>query len=48
MSVSLACAEVFEARGIDLHFLRSQPVTYPQFGNTFVPWLSIVDVLMFK
>jgi len=31
-----------------LRFLRSRPVTYPQFGNTFVPWLSILDVLMFN
>ena len=45
---SLYGAEAFESRGIDLRFLRSRPVTYPQFGNTFVPWLSILDVLMFN
>jgi WbqC-like protein family len=45
---SLYGAEAFEARGIDLRFLQSRPVTYPQFGNPFVPWLSILDVLMFN
>jgi len=38
----------FSAEGIDLRFLTSQPIEYAQFGDTFVPWLSIVDVLMFN
>ena len=38
----------FAAEGIDLRFLTPQPVEYPQFGDAFVPWLSIVDVLMFN
>jgi len=38
----------FQSRGIELKFLRSKPFTYPQFGNEFVPQLSIVDVLMFN
>jgi len=38
----------FAARGIELQFLRARPFEYPQFGAEFVPWLSIVDVLMFN
>lgn len=39
----------FAARGIDLHFLRARPCEYRQSGSApFIPWLSIVDVLMFN
>ena len=38
----------FRDHGVDLRFLRSGPVTYPQFGGTFIPSLSILDVLMFN
>lgn len=38
----------FLARNIELKFIRSKPFVYPQFDNEFVPWLSIVDVLMFN
>ena len=38
----------FAARGIELQFLKSRPFEYGQFGAAFVPWLSIVDVLMFN
>lgn len=38
----------FQRRGIDLKFVRSGPFEYPQFGGDFVPWLSIIDVLMFN
>lgn len=38
----------FAARGIALEFLRSAPIEYPQFGHAFVPWLSIIDVMMFN
>lgn len=40
--------ETFEANGIDLHFLQSRLVEYRQFDAPFVPWLSILDVLMFN
>lgn len=40
--------DVFSAEGIALKFHRSRPVVYTQFENEFVPWLSIVDVLMFN
>lgn len=38
----------FRDHGIELEFLKSGPVHYRQFGNEFVPSLSIVDVLMFN
>ena len=38
----------FETRGIELKFLKSHTITYPQFGDPFVPWLSIIDVMMFN
>lgn len=46
--VDLYSKDVFAARGIDLSFLRARPIEYTQFGAAFVPWLSIVDVMMFN
>jgi len=40
--------EAFSAHGVTLKFLKSHPIEYPQFGAAFVPWLSILDVLMFN
>ncbi len=44
----LYAKEDFAARGVELRFIRSRPLEYPQFGQAFVPWLSIVDVMMFN
>jgi hypothetical protein len=38
----------FSMHGIDLRFIKTIPFEYQQFGATFVPFLSIVDVLMFN
>jgi hypothetical protein len=38
--------EHFLQNNIDLCFLKSKLVSYKQLGNDFVPWLSIVDLLM--
>ena len=38
----------FLHQGITLKFIRSRPFEYRQFGAAFVPWLSIIDVLMFN
>jgi hypothetical protein len=38
----------FAAAGLRLHFLQPRPIEYRQFNDPFVPWLSIVDVLMFN
>ena len=46
--MSLYSTSAFAARGIDLQFLKSMPFVYPQFGQPFVPSLSILDVMMFN
>ena len=46
--VELYSREAFLDKGLQLHFLRARPFEYAQFRNGFVPWLSIVDVLMFN
>lgn len=38
----------FYQQGIELRFLRSNPVAYAQFGHDFIPFLSILDVMMFN
>jgi WbqC-like protein family len=40
--------EDFGLQGIELQFIRAKLFEYPQFGAPTVPWLSIVDVLMFN
>ena len=46
--LELYSREAFARQSLALGFLRSRPVEYPQSGHGFVPWLSIVDVLMFN
>lgn len=46
--LELYSKDMFREQGIDLKFLQSKPFEYPQFGNGFVPWLSIIDVMMFN
>jgi len=38
----------FKKNGIVLKFLESEQFSYDQFGAEFIPWLSIIDVLMFN
>lgn len=38
----------FAGRGIELKFIQSNYIEYRQFGADFVPWLSIIDVMMFN
>ncbi|MCU0338885.1 MAG: WbqC family protein [Spirosomaceae bacterium] len=38
----------FETEGMTLNFLKTNRIEYPQFKNEFVPWLSILDVMMFN
>ena len=40
--------ERFAEKGIKLSFLNSNDIVYPQLDNEFVPWLSIIDVMMFN
>ncbi|HJV75036.1 MAG TPA: WbqC family protein [Noviherbaspirillum sp.] len=46
--MELYSKETFGSKDIDLKFIRPRPFTYEQFGNDFVPWLSIIDVMMFN
>ncbi len=38
----------FKENGIELTFIKSKEIVYNQFKNDYVPWLSIIDVLMFN
>ena len=38
----------FLEQGVQLKFLRTRPVSYPQGKGEHIPWLSILDVLMFN
>jgi hypothetical protein len=40
--------DTFQAKGLELKFIQSRAFEYPQFDDAFVPWLSIIDVMMFK
>ena len=46
--MELYSRDEFRARRIELKFIKSKPFEYAQFGNEFVPWLSIIDVMMFN
>jgi len=46
--IQLYIKDEFKNEGIDLHFLKANDFEYQQFDNKFVPWLSIIDVLMFN
>ena len=46
--MELYSKEAFREKGIELKFIKSKPFEYPQFGDEFVPWLSIIDVMMFN
>jgi hypothetical protein len=46
--VELYDKERFLTSSIELNFINTNPITYKQFNNNFVSWLSIVDVLMFN
>jgi len=46
--VELYSRQEFRDKGIALNFIKSLPFEYVQFGAPFVPWLSIMDVLMFN
>ncbi|MDX9694244.1 MAG: WbqC family protein [Bacteroidales bacterium] len=39
---------VFANNNIELMFLKPKQIEYIQFKNKFIPWLSILDVMMFN
>lgn len=45
---ALYSVQNFSEQSIGLNFLQSGEIKYTQFGNEFVPWLSIIDVMMFN
>lgn len=46
--VELYSKEAFINNGTELKFIKSKALEYTQFGDEFVPWLSIMDVMMFN
>ena len=40
--------EIFDKNGVDLKFIKMRDFKYKQFSNEFVPYLSIIDVMMFN
>jgi hypothetical protein len=46
--IDLYSTSNFKDNGIALKFIQSKPFEYDQFGDAFIPWLSIVDVMMFN
>jgi len=46
--LELYSKDTFRERNIELKFIRSKPFQYSQLGNEFIPWLSIIDVMMFN
>jgi hypothetical protein len=46
--MELYSKETFRKKGIELKFIQSKPFEYQQFDDEFVPWLSIIDVMMFN
>jgi hypothetical protein len=46
--LELYSKDAFEENGVELKFIKSKPFEYPQFDSEFVPWLSIIDVMMFN
>lgn len=46
--VDLYDFDLMKEHGLELKFHKINDIVYPQFGNEFVPRLSIIDVLMFN
>lgn len=46
--IELYSEENFQKHNVQLSFLKSKPIKYTQNGAEFIPWLSIIDVLMFN
>ena len=46
--IELYSKDYFKEKGIELKFLKSEDISYKQFENDFIPWLSIIDVMMFN
>lgn len=40
--------DIFEQNGLELFFIKPQCIAYKQYKGDFVPWLSMIDILMFN
>lgn len=46
--IELYDRDIFASQGIELKFIKTKEFIYPQFQHDFLPFLSIIDVLMFN
>ena len=46
--LELYSTDEFASKGYELKFINTNTIEYTQFGDAFVPWLSILDILMFN
>ena len=46
--LALYSNSTFNDNNIELYFIESIPFEYNQYGNEFIPWLSIIDIMMFN
>jgi len=46
--VELYNKDNFKSKGVELYFLKTNDFKYKQFNNEFIPFLSIIDVMMFN
>jgi hypothetical protein len=46
--MELYSRDEFREQDVELKFIKPKPFEYIQFGEEFVPWLSIIDVMMFN
>ncbi len=40
--------EAFKSKNLELNFIQTELIEYKQFKNEFVPYLSIIDIMMFN
>ena len=48
IKVKKIASKCFKGKGVNLYFLKSGSIMYTQYQNEFIPWLSVIDVLMFN
>lgn len=46
--IELYSKDDFKKEGINLQFLKPSEFVYKQLSDNFIPWLSIIDVMMFN
>jgi hypothetical protein len=46
--IELYNKEEFKKEGLELKFIKANNIIYPQFKNEFIPYLSIIDIMMFN